>query len=546
MAEVLNKTSSKTSAETSKRTCKTSAPSSNSSQASKLSEDIFKLEELVLLEALQRQENFDATLLGELHSSAAKFADSENPSNSTSRNSSKIYSSKHSTKCTTSRNSLNYAGRSVTQRQRGKSFAGETFVAFGAPHKRSQDKKLQSILKQLEVTATLQEGNIIIQKKTQKNQKDPIFSPFFEKIGFVFAVLNFLVLPFLTFVPSLQWLLFYVYSLNFVILIPVRFQIYRKAKYQYFLLDFCYLANILLLIYIWILPNYPSLFEIAFCCATGPIVMAIPIFGNDFVPHVLDKNISLVLHGLPFLVVYAIRFQHNSQNQLTSTVSAENFNTWSNYLTTFDFCVEPSYEEDIFQIFFATFFRNVTQELLVNMLQRFVLYPMLFYITWGIAHVICIKIIWPLPEDTSYMTVYRYFKYRGKVLMKLPGTHRSSLWRFTWYCILNFASTLSMLLPTVIWYNSHGACLLFMACMFFCALRNGCVFYKKISQQVGNSATASSSSSESEVEKKSDENISDDSQRSLLHAEDVYPIYLQKKTALREKIKAFRCRNKSI
>ena len=84
---------------------------------------------------------------------------------------------------------------------------------------------------------------------------------------------------------SYKFLLPYLYTLQFSVLIPWRFFKYRREKYEYFLLDFCYFGNIALLLYLWLFPDNPELFVTVFAVSAGPMLTASALFRNSLVFH---------------------------------------------------------------------------------------------------------------------------------------------------------------------------------------------------------------------------------------------------------------------
>ncbi|CAD7940848.1 unnamed protein product [Amoebophrya sp. A25] len=99
----------------------------------------------------------------------------------------------------------------------------------------------------------------------------------------------------------------YVYPAILVILVPLRFYLYRKRKYQYFCLDYCYFSNYVLVLWLWVFPDVPELFSIAFAAAAGPLAGATWLFRNSLVFHSLDKMTSCYIHLAPLLVVFEMR-----------------------------------------------------------------------------------------------------------------------------------------------------------------------------------------------------------------------------------------------
>merc|ERR1719443_1571561 len=77
----------------------------------------------------------------------------------------------------------------------------------------------------------------------------------------------------------------------------------------YFMLDFCYFGNGVLLAFLFIFPRMPRLFDIAFACASGPLIFSVKLFRNSIVFHSVDKMTSCFIHVMPFVVCYTVRFR---------------------------------------------------------------------------------------------------------------------------------------------------------------------------------------------------------------------------------------------
>lgn len=101
---------------------------------------------------------------------------------------------------------------------------------------------------------------------------------------------------------------FYIYYMVAVfVLIPMRFVSYRIQKYHYFLLDFCYYGNVICVAFLYFYPTNAVAFNISAAFALGPLLVAVPLFTNSFVPHSIDKITSLVIHLLPALAIWSIK-----------------------------------------------------------------------------------------------------------------------------------------------------------------------------------------------------------------------------------------------
>jgi hypothetical protein len=86
---------------------------------------------------------------------------------------------------------------------------------------------------------------------------------FGDKLTYLLAVVDALFTAYVLVVYpfALPW----VYTVKFPILIGIRvFDYAVRNSWGWFLIDFCYAANMLLLVYLWLFPNWTQLFNVAF------------------------------------------------------------------------------------------------------------------------------------------------------------------------------------------------------------------------------------------------------------------------------------------
>ena len=122
-----------------------------------------------------------------------------------------------------------------------------------------------------------------------------------DRMVFFLGVVNVLVMAF--FVHGVPWLMPWYYIVKAPVLIGLRIFLYFREKYQYFLIDFCYWANLLLLFYLIVFPSSKELFVVAYSIAHGPLAWAVCLFKNSLVFHSLGKYTLIQvrhLHGRPF------------------------------------------------------------------------------------------------------------------------------------------------------------------------------------------------------------------------------------------------------
>mmetsp|Transcript_3425 Transcript_3425/g.3156 ORF Transcript_3425/g.3156 Transcript_3425/m.3156 type:complete len:237 (+) Transcript_3425:440-1150(+) len=97
-------------------------------------------------------------------------------------------------------------------------------------------------------------------------------------------------------------------------MIPARFFYFRSLRYHYFLLDFCYWANLIIVLYLSVFRDNQILYNVALAFSTGPLLASVPIFNNAIVFHSLDKITSNFIHLSPSIALWALRTDSCSAN----------------------------------------------------------------------------------------------------------------------------------------------------------------------------------------------------------------------------------------
>eukprot|EP00295_Goniomonas_pacifica_P024108 CAMPEP_0175943132 /NCGR_PEP_ID=MMETSP0108-20121206/25367_1 /TAXON_ID=195067 ORGANISM="Goniomonas pacifica, Strain CCMP1869" /NCGR_SAMPLE_ID=MMETSP0108 /ASSEMBLY_ACC=CAM_ASM_000204 /LENGTH=164 /DNA_ID=CAMNT_0017268031 /DNA_START=29 /DNA_END=523 /DNA_ORIENTATION=- len=108
--------------------------------------------------------------------------------------------------------------------------------------------------------STAKAGKVV--DSVQRKLNEPLRVKLKDKIAFVFGVTN----ACLTFYIVGAWPdKFYIWhTLKALTLIPLRYFLYKLSLSHYFLLDFCYYANLILLYYLWVAPTNVVLFKTCF------------------------------------------------------------------------------------------------------------------------------------------------------------------------------------------------------------------------------------------------------------------------------------------
>ncbi|DBA97222.1 TPA: hypothetical protein ACH3X1_014972 [Trebouxia sp. C0004] len=148
-----------------------------------------------------------------------------------------------------------------------------------------------------------------------------------DKLGFFLGVVNLCL--------SAYWLggspqTFYkYYTAKAVVLYGSRFYLYKSKNWHYYMLEFCYFANILLLLEVWVFPQSPTFHKIVFAQVAGPLTWSIVALRNSLVLHSLDKITSLFMHISPALVCWAWRWYPDPSVVKFDQMSAEQLKAYN-------------------------------------------------------------------------------------------------------------------------------------------------------------------------------------------------------------------------
>eukprot|EP01112_Ceratiomyxa_fruticulosa_P009524 TRINITY_DN2487_c0_g1_i1.p1 TRINITY_DN2487_c0_g1~~TRINITY_DN2487_c0_g1_i1.p1 ORF type:complete len:435 (-),score=57.59 TRINITY_DN2487_c0_g1_i1:267-1571(-) len=169
--------------------------------------------------------------------------------------------------------------------------------------------------RRLSVVKESEKIKFLLQERRKKLAEDMQKEPFLrlvDRIGFTVGLLTLCVTEyFLLRAPEYMYLW---YSVLIFPLIALRFVMYHRLKYHYFMLDFCYYCQVLLLFYLFghqsILgaEKRAPLFKAVFALSTGPLAMGTVVWRNSLVFHDVDKLTSAFIHLCPPLVTFCLRW----------------------------------------------------------------------------------------------------------------------------------------------------------------------------------------------------------------------------------------------
>ena len=127
-----------------------------------------------------------------------------------------------------------------------------------------------------------------------------------DKVSFTVGVVWLMATQFVaTEYPEYFWLYFLVTA---PVIFVYRVIQYSMIKYHYFLIDFCYYANLACFTHILAFPTSATLFRSVFAYSNGPILFAIPLWRNSLVFHSHDKVQSVFIHIMPAVLTWCTRW----------------------------------------------------------------------------------------------------------------------------------------------------------------------------------------------------------------------------------------------
>lgn len=130
-----------------------------------------------------------------------------------------------------------------------------------------------------------------------------------ERACFTVGVVNVALTTFLIGAHPTSFFLWH--SPKAVLLIASRWVAFRREKpaRHLLLLDFCYFANFLSLLYCWIWPRSHELFQVLFLAANGPVAWSVLAFNQALVFHSWQHITSVFIHVSPMLLTYGLRWR---------------------------------------------------------------------------------------------------------------------------------------------------------------------------------------------------------------------------------------------
>lgn len=232
------------------------------------------------------------------------------------------------------------------------------------------------------------------------------------------------------------------YTAQAVVLFALRWATYRWQRFHYYLLDFCYFANLLLLAQLWLWPTSVPLIRVCFAFNCGPLLWSIVLFRNSLVFHSLDKITSHFMHWFPALVSWATRW-HPSPT-LQAALDA-------------DPALRAQWE--------------------AAGLWELCLLPMLPYLLWAVLYYIKIFVVSSQRiRDRGYHTLFSYITSRRSLYSKVV-LHSPKRLQPLVYMAVHLLLTATAQTAGWLWWHSHLAHTALLSLVFAVSSYGGATFY---------------------------------------------------------------------
>ncbi|KAI8602090.1 hypothetical protein EDD21DRAFT_304222 [Dissophora ornata] len=140
----------------------------------------------------------------------------------------------------------------------------------------------------------------------KKNMKKASVVRFMDKVAFTLGMFECCCTPWLV-SQHPEWIPF-VHTSQVVLLVAVRYFLYKKKSWHFFLLDMCYFVNVVVILYLYVFPQSQALLGAVWLLSLGPLAFAIVTWRNSLVLHSLDKVTSVYIHMSPPIALYVVRW----------------------------------------------------------------------------------------------------------------------------------------------------------------------------------------------------------------------------------------------
>lgn len=268
-----------------------------------------------------------------------------------------------------------------------------------------------------------------------------------EKVSFICGVMNIFISGYLIGGYPQYFHLWYTFQL--IYFMPIRFFIYHRRGYHYFLADLCYFVNMLLSLSIWVFPNSKRLLTSTYCLAFGNNAVAIIMWRNSLVFHSFDKVTSLFIHIMPCATLHCLVHLYSSEDQRARfpaiwAIRHAAPGSASAYANVFSMLSWSTIPYAIWQLSYYFFITVRRRE----------------------------KIAAGRPTSFTWLRRSYSRTWIGKLVLSLPSSLQEPA-----FMMIQYSYAVLTMLPCPLWFNSRFASSFFLIVVFAWSIYNGSTYY---------------------------------------------------------------------
>ncbi|GAB5363313.1 hypothetical protein AAMO2058_000872500 [Amorphochlora amoebiformis] len=170
-------------------------------------------------------------------------------------------------------------------------------------------------------------------KRVRDFVKEPPVARMIDCISFTLGVMLLVSAEFFALKLPDQFWKFYIVTVGAMMV--TRVCLWWGGVFKYFLFDFCYYVNLVLIIILIVCPENTTLLQVCFVWTNGPVGLAMVTWRNSLVFHSLEKVTSLYVHAAPPLLMMCTRWYNTDHAKLCNEETGEScylpWTTWWGY-----------------------------------------------------------------------------------------------------------------------------------------------------------------------------------------------------------------------
>lgn len=232
---------------------------------------------------------------------------------------------------------------------------------------------------------------------------------------------------------------YFAYWSAFFLSISLAYRIYdfTRVGWQFYLVDFCYMANTLTICYTIFFPMSGTLFKSAFALTMGPLASSIYCYRNTLAFHDTIKITTLLIHSNPPLVLFLIRWHDYSKVFYPASIGTEKLE-WA---------------------FVFSWYKSITS----------------IWLVWSVVYYLIIFVV--------FKNYIKRNKLESLFNHSLKGTFGKTVmmfgerWSGVIFMIIHFFDVMILSGFSMVFYYNYWIGLIWIVCLHMLAVHNGAKYY---------------------------------------------------------------------